>query len=206
MYRTKNHCIVFCFLILLIQHGTAQSEYNKYKTGDIIFQSSGGTHARAIQMATHSRFSHTGIIVIIDNKYYVAEAIEPVSITPLHNFIVRGTNKTYEVMRLKNVDKVCTVENNKKLMDLIKNWTGKSYDTFFDWSDDEMYCSELVYKLYQRCYQISLCSARPLRDFDLANPLVVEQLKIKYGNQIPYESPMIAPQQIYDSSQLTRVH
>ncbi len=41
------------------------------QTGDIIFQISRSSQSKAIQLATHSDYSHTGMLVIRNKKPYV---------------------------------------------------------------------------------------------------------------------------------------
>ncbi|HAM3968464.1 YiiX/YebB-like N1pC/P60 family cysteine hydrolase [Escherichia coli] len=53
------------------------------QTGDIIFQISRSSQSKAIQLATHSDYSHTGMLVIRNKKPYVFEAAGPVKYTPL---------------------------------------------------------------------------------------------------------------------------
>lgn len=53
------------------------------QTGDIVFQISRSSQSKAIQLATHSAYSHTGMVVISNKKPYVFEAIGPVVYTPL---------------------------------------------------------------------------------------------------------------------------
>ncbi|CTT31971.1 putative peptidoglycan peptidase [Escherichia coli] len=53
------------------------------QTGDIIFQISRSSQSKAIQLATHSDYSHTGMLVIRNKKPYVFEAVGPVKYTPL---------------------------------------------------------------------------------------------------------------------------
>lgn len=53
------------------------------QTGDIVFQISRSSQSKAIQLATHSAYSHTGMVVIRNKKPYVFEAIGPVVYTPL---------------------------------------------------------------------------------------------------------------------------
>lgn len=48
------------------------------QTGDIIFQISRSSQSKAIQLATHSDYSHTGMLVIRNKKPYVFEAVGPV--------------------------------------------------------------------------------------------------------------------------------
>ena len=49
------------------------------QTGDIIFQISRSSQSKAIQLATHSDYSHTGMLVIRNKKPYVFEAVGPVA-------------------------------------------------------------------------------------------------------------------------------
>ena len=49
------------------------------QTGDIIFQISRSSQSKAIQLATHSDYSHTGMLVIRNKKPYVFEAVGPVN-------------------------------------------------------------------------------------------------------------------------------
>lgn len=53
------------------------------QTGDIVFQISRSSQSKVIQLATHSAYSHTGMVVIRNKKPYVFEAIGPVVYTPL---------------------------------------------------------------------------------------------------------------------------
>ncbi len=57
------------------------------QTGDIIFQMSQSSPSKAIQLATHSGYNHTGMIVIRETKPYVFEAVGPVIYTPLQKSI-----------------------------------------------------------------------------------------------------------------------
>jgi hypothetical protein len=51
-------------------------------------------------------------------------------------------------------------------------YLGQPYDLTFDWSDDRMYCSELVYKIYDRALGIKIGSLQRVRDFDLTDAAV----------------------------------
>lgn len=176
-----------------------------YQTGDIIFQSSESPANKAIELATHSKFSHVGVIFEYQNDLQVLEATNPVSMTPLAKFIKRGDGK-YVVLRLKEANIILTDEQKEQLINKGTTWIGKKYDFIFSWSDDELYCSELIYKLYAETLHISLTQPRPLKTFDLSHPLVKELLKVKYGKNIPYDDNMVSPQQIYESDLLEPVN
>lgn len=173
-----------------------------YKNGDIVFQTTGGARGKAIQLATHSQYNHCGILFFENNEWVVYEAVQPVGKISLEDFNARGKAT---VMRLKNSQSVLTNEAIEKLKNAFKKYDAKNYDMAFNWSDKEIYCSELVYKLYDNALQIKLCVPRKLRDFDLTNKLVKEQLSLTYGNQIPLEEPMVAPSDIANSGLLELV-
>lgn len=173
---------------------------NTYKDGDIIFQTTGGATGKAIQLATHSQYNHCGMLFYENNEWIVYEAVQPVKKTSLKEFNERGKGT---VKRLSN--KTLSPDDISKLKVQFKKHEHKNYDEAFNWSDDQIYCSELVYKLYRDALKIELCKPRKLSDFDLSNPLVKEKLNEKYGNKIPMNEPMVSPEDIFRSSLLNLV-
>ena len=57
------------------------------RDGDIIFHTSRSAQSAAIQRATHSPYSHMGVVLYRDGKPFVFEAIATVRYTPLANWI-----------------------------------------------------------------------------------------------------------------------
>src|SRR5262249_40292050 len=72
------------------------------KDGDIIFQTSKSSQSVAVQHATHSKYSHMGIIFLRDQKPYVLEASATVKYTPLGVWIARGQGGGFVVKRLRS--------------------------------------------------------------------------------------------------------
>ena len=176
----------------------------EFKNGDIIFQASDSRQCQAVKMATHSDVSHCGMLFQNNGTWFVLEAVEPVQITSLHSFIQRGIGQKYSVKRLKPEHKL----SEEVIQDMInkgKKLVGKHYDIYFNWSDAEMYCSELVWKLYHEVAGIDLCKLRPLRDYDLKDNLVGEMMRERYGKNIPFNENMVAPSDIFQSSLLETV-
>lgn len=171
-----------------------------YKDGDIIFQATAGERGKAIQLATKSKYNHCGVLFHENGKWMVYEAVQPVKKTSLSEFNRRGQGT---VMRLKHT--ALQPADIGKLKATFKGYEYKDYDDAFGWSDDRIYCSELVYKLYNKSLNIKLCEPRKLRDFDLSNPLVKAQLNLQYGNNIPLEEPMVSPGDISESVLLEAV-
>jgi hypothetical protein len=47
-----------------------------------------------------------------------------------------------------------TEANVKKMKNVGERFKAKSYDLYFEWSDDKIYCSELVLKIYKETLNI----------------------------------------------------
>jgi uncharacterized protein YycO len=182
-----------------------QQDFSKLKDGDIIFQTSLSRQCEAVRIATNSKFSHCGIIYTINNEKVVFEAVQPVKITPLKIWITHGKGNAYLVKRLKNAAIQLTPEILIKMKDYGNEFKNKDYDLYFEWSDDKIYCSELVWKIYKNGASIELCNLAKLKSFNLENPLVKEILKERYGNAIPLEEEVVAPSQLVNSTLLETV-
>lgn len=175
------------------------------KNGDLIFQTSQSAQSQAIQLATKSKYSHCGIIYKDEGKYFVFEAIQPVQKTPLDKWISRGKDSHYVVKRIKNADKILTEANLAKMMTAAKKLEGKDYDLYFEWSDDKIYCSELIWKIYKEGTGLEIGKLQELKDFDLKNPAVQSKLKERYGNNIPLHENVISPGAMFESDLLMTV-
>jgi len=181
------------------------SDNNEIKNGDIIFQTSLSGQSKAIQLATKSKYSHCGLIYKVGNEFYVFEAVQPVKLTPLDKWIARGKDAKYVIKRLKNADQVLTPSTLIKMKKVGDQFDQKNYDLTFEWSDDKIYCSELIWKIYQRETGIEIGKLEKLGDFDLTNKLVKQKMKERYGDKIPMDEIVISPAAIFDSELLTTV-
>lgn len=185
-----------------IVQGTDTSDL---KSGDLIFQTSLSSQSKAIQLATKSQYSHCGIIYQEGKKWYVFEAIQPVKRTPLDKWIARGQNGKYVIKRLKNADQVLTPTVLSKMKEIGDEFNGRNYDLTFEWSDDKIYCSELIWKVYQRATGLEPGKLQQLRDFDLTHKVVQKKMKERYGNNIPLDETVISPAAVYNSELLMTV-
>ena len=61
-----------------------------FREGDIVFQTSGSGQSLAIQLATHSPYSHCGILIEKNGQLLVFEAVQPVKFTPIDQWIKRA--------------------------------------------------------------------------------------------------------------------
>ena len=177
----------------------------KLQNGDIIFHTSKSGQSQAIQLATKSKYSHVGIIFEDKGKIYVYEAVQPVKLTPLKKWINRGEKGHYVVKRLKNAEEVLTAENLTKMKRVGDKYKGKNYDLYFEWSDERIYCSELVWKIYKEATGIEVGELEKLSDFDLSSEAVKQKMKERYGDNIPLNEKVISPAAIYNSEKLITV-
>lgn len=195
----------FCvgLFVVLLTGGKAGAA--QLRDGDIIFQTSRSAQSLAIQQATHSPYSHVGMIFLRDGQPYVFEAIGPVRYTSLPQWIARGDGGHYVVKRLRDAERLLTPAALQKLRRVASEFTGKPYDLTFEWSDARIYCSELVWKVYERGLGLRIGKLQRLREFDLSPPAVRAKMRERYGKNVPLEEPVISPGAMFASDRLTLV-
>jgi uncharacterized protein YycO len=192
--------VVVTFIAMLVA-GVANAA-PPLRDGDIIFQTSRSGQSIAIQKATHSPYSHMGVILYRDGKPFVFEAIATVRYTPLETWVARGDGGRYVVRRLMRPLQSAEV---KKLHEAAKVYAGKPYDLYFEWTDERIYCSELVWKMYRGATGLEIGSLQKLRELDLGDPAVKSKMRERYGKNIPLDERMISPAAMYGSRLLTKV-
>jgi uncharacterized protein YycO len=173
--------------------------------GDIIFQTSESSQCEAVRIATNSIYSHCGIVYNSKGKKYVYEAVQPVKITPFEEWISHGKNNDYLIKRIKKSETQLTTSQVEKMKQYALTMMSKDYDLYFEWSDDKIYCSELVWKVYKHGVGIELCELEKLKSFNLNDPKVKAILQERYGNKIPVEEEVVAPSQLVNSNLLETV-
>jgi len=191
--------LTFAVFGLLYLLGCGDSFAEQLRDGDIIFQTSRSEQSIAIQKATHSQYSHMGIVFFRDGSPHVYEAIDTVQYTPLRKWADRGEGGHYVVKRLREADRILTSQAVKKLRQAGSKFKGKPYDSYFEWSDNRIYCSELVWKIYDRGIGIRIGRLQKVRDLDLSEPIVKTKIKERYGNKVPLEETVISPGEIFSS-------
>lgn len=164
----------------------------EYQDGDLIFQESQSAQAAAIQEATGSRWSHVGILFRKDEKWIVAEGAQPVREVPLESFVGNGKGGDYRVYRLPKMTDV----QKQELRKLVEEQLGRPYDIYFEWSDDLLYCSELVYKVFLKATGVEIGTLQKFRDLKLDGPYVKELIRRRYtdtGRPLNLDEPIVTP-------------
>lgn len=198
----------YIFIIIalaIIFTGCASLQQTEFQNGDILFQSLNSPQCEAIKIATKSKYSHCGLINIIDGQVYVLEGIQPVKLTPVVEWINRGIDKHYVAKRIPDLNDRMKPEDMNRVVDVGAGYLGKNYDFYFGWSDSLIYCSELVWKVYRDAWDIELCSLKKLGDFDLTHPVVRAKAEERYGDSLPLDEPVVAPADLFNSELLVEL-
>jgi hypothetical protein len=184
---------------------TAVNQLDKIQEGDLIFQTSESPQCEAVRIATNSKFSHCGIVFIQKGKKYVFEAVQPVKYTPLEDWITHGKENDYVVTRIKNASSLLNPQTIQKMKEYGNKLNNKDYDLYFEWSDDKIYCSELIWKIYKNGAGIELCPLQKLKNFNLKDPRVQAILAERYGKNTPLEEDVVAPSDLEKSKIVTTI-
>jgi hypothetical protein len=173
------------------------------REGDIVFSSSKLGQGEAIIAATRSPYTHCGIVVENEGRLMVLEAVQPVRVTSLEDFMANGRRELFTAKRLTRAVPPQDYQNAKK-------WAaaqiGRDYDIRFGWDDGKLYCSELVWKIYQKA-GIELCAPKRFRDYDLQQPAARRIIEQRYGgmHRVPMEEKVVAPSDLAASPLLAEV-
>ncbi|MFA6289993.1 MAG: YiiX/YebB-like N1pC/P60 family cysteine hydrolase [Opitutaceae bacterium] len=187
--------VVFCRLDRVVIFFVSDKQ-----EGDIVFQSLPHLDlVDAIEAVTESPWSHCGILVKRDGRWMVAEAIGQVRYTPLYVWMVRGRRSVIESYRVRNLSPASAPRIKVGVDKLI----GRSYDFRYAPDDDEIYCSELVYKVYDRELGIKIGEWEKLGDLNW-KPME-KFIRSMEGVRLPLSREMITPIGLTRSPVVVRV-
>ena len=206
--RQYAYCMkrVTVLAVALMLGACAQDQGYEPRNGDIVFQTSRSSQSLAIQLATQSPYSHMGIVYVRDGEPLVFEAVQPVKLTPLRAWIERGEREHFVAKRLRDADSLLTPEVLRSMAAVGEQFAGKDYDLYFEWSDDRIYCSELVWKVFERGAGIRIGEQQTIADFDLSHPAVAAKVKERYGDRIPLDEVVVSPVAIFNAANLLTVY
>lgn len=153
---------LICFLLTAFVDSifAMKLESIKLKTGDIIFRKEDSFLSDRFEKLDGRGYSHTGVIYIIDKKIYVLhierdDSKKDLKIVPIKQYLKYATR--YKIERL--IRRYSAESINKNIQKIIK--INPKFDFKFDLnSDDKMYCTELVFKLYKNSFGIELTKER----------------------------------------------
>lgn len=197
--------VSFVVIVFFVPSAWGASLPTNLRDGDIIFHASRSSQSIAVQRATGSRYSHMGIIFFRDGQPYVFEAIGTVQYTPLGQWIGRGDGGHYVIKRLQDAERIMTPEAVARLKRAATKFKGKPYDLTFEWSDARIYCSELVWKIYDRGLGLQIGRLQKLGDFQISDAVVRAKMKERYAMAVPLDETVISPGEMFASDKLVVV-
>ena len=121
---------------------------------------------------------------------FVIEAVQPVKITGWRKWKARGKEGRVTVMRHKSLE----ATRLKKVAEEARTYLGRPYDLGFAWDDEKLYCSELVYKAFQRAADVEVGRKQKLRELELKG--LLPALTGRYGDAIPLDLELVTPASI----------
>jgi hypothetical protein len=146
-----------------------------------------------------------GLVLHRNGAPYVLEAAATVKYTPLDQWIARGHGRHFVAKRLKAASTVLDAKALQALRAQAGRLEGRPYDLTFEWSDERMYCSELVWKVYDRAVGIRVGELQRLRDFNLSDPVVKAKMRQRYGDAVPLDEAVVSPSAMFASPLLETV-
>lgn len=193
------------FIALPAALSAADFDTNLLREGDIIFQESESEQARALQLATKSRYTHVGIVLRRNQDLEVLEAVQPVKWTSIREFTKRGVKGHFVVKRIAYADSLLEPAVLKQMKEYGNSLVGRDYDLYFEWSNKRIYCTELVWKMYKEALNIEVGKLQTFRDFDLSHPYVQAMIKKRWGTKVPYDEKVISVDSMFASPILQTV-
>lgn len=187
---------------LLSQSGCSQDAEDGYekRNGDIYFQSLPySALVYAIEGATHSPYSHCGVLSQEEGHWYIWEAIGPVRRTLLDDWINQGRGGNYSVFRV-DAD---YEEGIPDLLSAVKGYQGRPYDILYSFDDEKIYCSELIFKAFNTVYSEELGDVTALGDL---NWEPYEAIIRAIDPSLPLKRKIITPRALSEASQLAEIY
>lgn len=213
MYRLRLTAAIIAALAILIASTAGAKDRGDGpqfdflpQNGDLVFQTSKSQLGPALEIATGSVITHVGVIFIDSDTVFVYEAVGPVRRVPLERWIGLGVDRMFCVKRLKNGDEVLTPDALKKMQKVFSKLEGRDYDVRFEWSDDRLYCSELVHKMYRKGADIELGRIKKFGDLKLDDPLVKFWINMYFPGGPNLEEKVVSPVSIFSDTLLVSIY
>ena len=177
--------LLFIMSMLLLAGCGNSIDVTNLQEGDVVFIESQSSQSPYIKVGTMSKWTHCGVVVNTPQGLKVLEASKTVRLTPFAKFIGSAKNDNWTVKR-----------PDQKLEKPISysKYLGMPYDLEFKFNNGKMYCSELVWLVYQD-QGVELCKPRKVSSFICTRIPRVKKLMQK--RNISMEQTAVAPVDLY---------
>ena len=177
--------ILFIISMLLLAGCGNSIDVANLQEGDVVFIESQSSQSPYIKVGTMSKWTHCGVVVNTPEGLKILEASKTVRLTPFAKFIGSAKNDNWTIKR-----------PDQKLEKSISysKYLGMPYDLEFKFNNGKMYCSELVWLVYQD-QGVELCKPRKVSSFICTRIPRVKKLMQK--RNISMEQTAVAPVDLY---------
>jgi hypothetical protein len=176
------------------------------RDGDLIFHESQSAQSEMVRALTESRWTHMGVIYLEPSGPMVFEAVSPVRQTALKDWTLRGKDRHFVTKRLRDAETRLTPDVIAKMRKVGATWLGRPYDLRFRWDDERLYCSELVYKLFERGAGVRLGKLQTAAEMNLDDEKVQRALHKRFaGAKFDPNETVVTPDSIFHDDQLVEV-
>jgi hypothetical protein len=198
----SRRCVVVWLAVLALAVSTpTRAAGPAVRSGDLVFETSSSSQSWAIRWATHSPWSHVGIVDVGRDGTYVVEAIGKVSRTPWDAWRRRARRGgDLLVLRPRSLPEPLRAA----AVERAKGFLGRGYDARFGWGDDRIYCSELVVKAYERAAGVSFGRRERLGDLRLLG--LRRAIERRWGGPVPEDLVLVTPASIAEDGRLETVY
>ena len=146
--------IALMALVLLCASCRRGGDLSSLQEGDILFIETKSFQSKFIKLGMLSIWSHCGIAVNTPEGVQIMEADTTVRILPVDKFVNKSVGGKY-IIKYPKQTLLQPIDKDR--------WLGKWYDLKFDFDNDEVYCSELVWLIYKD-QGIELCAPRKINE------------------------------------------
>jgi uncharacterized protein YycO len=178
----------------------AKSGSAALQDGDILFQSLPHSPlVDSIEGCTGSSFSHCGIAHRSGADWTVIEAIGPVREIPLAQWVRQSRDGHFTAYRLRESYR----HHIPQMIAATRSYFGRPYDIAYQFDDEKIYCSELIFKAFRTAAGEDLGRIQTLGELDWRpRQAVIEKIN---GGPVPLERRMITPKALSEARQLERI-
>lgn len=206
------------FLAATLIHPVTAQDLPPLHRGDVIFQNSRSNQSEAIRLATGSAYTHVGIVDFnAAGQPVVLEAVRTTRETPLADWLTQGRDGAVAIYRYD-----LTPDQALAVTQAARRHFGKRYDPYFHASEDQLYCSELVYIAFRDGIGVDLGTMQSLGDLNLNNAAVRALIGERWDKHptckdghaadagtclaMIHDNPLITPQALSEDDRLTLIH
>jgi hypothetical protein len=195
-------------LFLLLAFNTSLTAWGScpLKDGDLVFIKSQSAQSALLKLTTESEWTHVGMIFKNQAGWDVIEAVQPVQWTSLYSFIRRSRHYHFEVYRAAFDFEAAKVKA------YAEKQLGQNYDLIFAMDDERWYCSELVWKAYEKSAQEKIGELQKVGDLKVSDPRVLAEAKSRFNGygmtfnaEQWFSSEVITPVQMMKSEKVEKV-